>query len=179
MRIRSLIEKRTVDPVNLAQRVGKRYGTDKDYGYYQSDTQPGKYIPLKNYNDDLVDNMEEARHQLFKKMGYEYSKNNRKEINQKIESEFGNTQKININQLVATQPFVRIEDIDILKQKVISTKQIYVAKYLNNYFILDGHHATLAASLRGEKTITAKIVDFDAAMEIKNENTRRFRKHNF
>jgi hypothetical protein len=165
MRFRDLLEKRTADPVKLAQRIGKRYGTEHNYGYDNSDTKLGKYIPLKNFNDDLVDGMEEARHQLYIMMGYKASKNNLKEIRLKLESQFGYTENISINQLFATQPFVRIEDAETLKQKVASNKKITVVKYLNKFFIVDGHHATLAAKLRKENSVMANVIDLDTAID--------------
>ena len=164
MNLRQLFE-RKIDPVNLAQRVGKKYGQEKDYGYYKSGTEPGKYIPLKNFNDDLVDEMEKAKHNLYKLMGYSQEKNNLKPIILKLQSQFGSNQTLMINKLLATQPFVRIEDIETLKQKVSSSKQISVSKYLGKYFIVDGHHATLAARLRGENSIEAHVVDLDSALK--------------
>lgn len=163
MNLRQLFE-RKIDPVNLAQRVDKKYGQEKDYGYYKSGTEPGKYIPLKNFNDDLVDEMEEAEHNLYKLMEYSQEKKNLKPIILKLQSQFGSNQTLMINKLLATQPFVRIEDIETLKQKVSSSKQISVSKYLGKYFIVDGHHVTLAARLRGENSIEAHVVDLDSAL---------------
>jgi len=163
MMLRELFE-RNVDPIKLAQRAGQQFGKTKDYGYDDSNTLPGKYIPLKSFDDDLVDEMEEARHTLYKAMGYQYSANNLRSIRNKLESNFGTTKTVNIKQLVATQPFVRIEDVDTLKQKVSTSKEIAVTKYRNKLFIADGHHATLAARLRGDQTVVAKVVDLDKAI---------------
>lgn len=161
MKIGDLFEQRSVDPIALAKRTGKRYGTEKDYGYDQSDTEPEKYIPLKSYDDDLVDNMEFAKNEIYKKFGWSPGTKNLPEIRKEVYNAAGSNQDFEIRKLQATQPFVRIEDLEILKQKVDSTKTISVTKYQNRYFIIDGHHAVLAASLRGERIINADILDLD------------------
>lgn len=160
------LDERRADPVALAVRTGKIYGKEKDYGYDKSETIPGEYIPLKSFDDDLVDDMEEAVYQSLKKIGQAQGiTNDTRAVRAKAEEIAGKTGTVAIDKLIATQPFVRIEDKEQLKQKVDSTKTIYVAKYNSQYFIRDGHHAVLAASLRGERFITAMIVDFDFLMK--------------
>ena len=161
MKISEVIE-RSIDPVRLAQRTGRRYSKDDEYGYDKSDTVKGKYIPLKNYDDDLVDDLEAAQFEIYKSMGFD-GKNDLKPIRQKFESKYSKSQDVPINRLVATQPFVRIEDLETLKSKIDSSKQIRVTKYLNKLFVSDGHHAVLAARLRGEKSIPALVIDLDTA----------------
>ena len=160
MNLDDLFERKS-DPVKLAQRTAKRYGTEKDYGYYQSDTVPGEYIPLKSYNDDLVDEMEFAVNEMYKKFRWNPGDRNLPEIRKEMKHIAGSNNDIEIRKLFATQPFVRIEDPEILKQKVKTTKSIAVTKYQNRFFIVDGHHAVLAASLRGERMINAEILDLD------------------
>lgn len=163
MKIFEILKERSVDPVDLAARVGRRYGTqDQDYGYDSSDTVKSKYIPLKSYNDDLVNEMEEELWELFSELGVlELPRGEQQARREKITGEATSTGNVTINKLTATQPFVRIEDVEILKNKVASSKSIKVMKYVNKLFIQDGHHAVLAATLRGEKTIQATIIDLD------------------
>jgi hypothetical protein len=161
MKMDDVLNERNADPVKLAQRTAKRYGTEKNYGYDNSETVPGKYIPLKNYDDDLVDEMEFAVNEMYKKLGWTPGTRNIPEIRKEMEKVAGSNEHIEIRKLYATQPFVRIEDEEVLKQKVDSNKTISVLKYQNRYFIRDGHHATLAATLRGERMINANILDLD------------------
>ena len=162
MKIFEVIEDRSVDPVDLATRTGKRYGKEKDYGYSQSDTNPGEYIPLKNYNDDWVDAMEEVFNEIYKTLDfYNLSRDKQIQIRQKLDNEAKSVKSVPINKLYATQPFVRIKDKETLKNKVATTKQITVIDFADRLFIRDGHHAVLAARLRGEKTIQAKVINLD------------------
>lgn len=155
------VDERKADPVALATRTAKIYGKDKDYGYDDSGTTPGEYIPLKSYDDDLVDELEETVHQLFKRIGQSFAITDRKDIRLKAEAIAAKVETIAIDRLIATQPFVRIEDRETLAQKVSSNKNIAVTKHKNQFFIRDGHHAVLAASLRGERFITANVTDVD------------------
>lgn len=161
MRLREITE-RQVDPSKLAQRTARRYGTEPDYGYDQSGVEPGKYIPLKSYDDDLVDAMDAAFNQVYKKWDfYKQPPEKRKKIRQQIDRAASTDQTVSIRDLYAYQPFVRIEDPDLLKKKIQSTKQIVVVKFQNRLFVRDGHHAVLAAQLRGEKQIPARVIDLD------------------
>lgn len=161
MRLKEIIE-RQVDPSKLAQRTARRYGTEPDYGYSQSGVEPGEYIPLKSYDDDLVDAMESAFNQVYNEYDwYKQPPKKRKKIMQQIDSIAKTNQTVYIRDLYAYQPFVRIDNTDLLKKKIQSTKQITVVKFQNRLFVRDGHHAVLAARLRGEKQIPASILDLD------------------
>jgi len=162
MKIRDILDERKINPINLANRVGKRYGTEKDYGYYSSDTVPGDYIPLKSYNDDWVNEMELVFNDVYKSFDfYNLSAADRVKVRLKLDNEAKSIKSLPINKLSATQPFVRIEDREILKKKVSSSKDIVVIKFADHFFIRDGHHAVLAARLRGEKQIKAEVIDLD------------------
>ena len=162
MKIRDILDERKVDPVDLANRTGKRYGTEKDYGYDQSDTTPGDYIPLKSYNDDWVDAMESVFNEVYKTFNfYKLPRSEQVEIRKRLDNEAKSIKSLPINKLSATQPFVRIEDRELLKKKVSSSKDILVISFADHFFIRDGHHAVLAARLRGEKQIKAEVIDLD------------------
>lgn len=161
MRYYELSERR-VDPAQLAQRVAKRYGREKDYGYSTSGTKPGEYIPLKSYDDDLADALDSAFNSVYKKFDfYNQPLEKRTQIRKRVDSESTENRTVSIKDLYAYQPFVRIEDPEILNKKIKSSKQIIVIKFQNRLFIRDGHHAVLAARLRGEKQIPAQVIDLD------------------
>ena len=163
MRIYEIIDERNVDPIDLARRTGKRYGTQqKDYGYTTSNTVQGKYIPLKSYDDNTVDKMEQEFYDVYNEFGWKDATSaERIKIRKKVEQEASTDQTVPIKKLKATQPFVRIEDLKILKNKVNTNKKILVIKFVDDFYIRDGHHAVLAARLRGEKTIPAQVIDLD------------------
>ena len=167
MKIFEVIEDRSVDPVDLATRTGKRYGTQqKDYGYDSSDTIKSKYIPLKSYDDDTADEIDKELYDVYLEFGWkDSSPTERVAIRKKVDAEASSMQAVTINKLKATQPFVRIEDPEVLKNKINTTKVITVIKFVNELYIRDGHHAVLAARLRGEKTIQAKVIDLDYLVE--------------
>ena len=155
------IEERVVDPVELAKRTAKRYGKEQDYGYSKSGTVPGQYVPLKGFDDDLVDEMEAAVHQVVKSLNQDPADRYYSAARKKLVST-AKPQTVEINSLTPTQPFVRIEDEDTLRDKISTNKRIPIMKYKNRLFIRDGHHAVFAAKLRGENTVEADVVDLDS-----------------
>lgn len=167
MRFVEILDERNVDPIDLANRVGKKYGTqERDYGYIDSDTVKGKYIPLKSYDEAAVDEIEQELFDVYKEFGWQNAERaERVNIRKRVENEASSVEQIPINKLNATQPFVRIEDIEILKNKIDTTKEIRVIKFVDNFYIRDGHHAVLAARLRGEKQIKSKVIDLDYLQE--------------
>jgi hypothetical protein len=157
---RQAVEERRADPVNLAKRTAKIYGKEKDYGYDKSETIPGKYVPLKGFDDDLVDEMEAAVHEVVKSLHTDPADRYRSAARKKLMSN-SVPQTVNIRDLTPTQPFVRIEDEDTLRDKVKTNKRIPIVKYKNRLFVRDGHHAVFAAKLRGETTMEADVLDLD------------------
>jgi hypothetical protein len=165
MKLFELFE-RIKDPVDIAARAGKMYGKEKDYGYDDSETIPGKYIPLKNFNDEWVREMEYTFYEIYSKFDWEkLSSANKIQLRIKLENEASSTKNVPINKLYATQPFVRIEDVETLKNKIASAKEITVVIFGERMFIRDGHHAVLAARLRGETTVPAQVIDLNFLKE--------------
>jgi hypothetical protein len=156
------LEQRSADPVDLASRAGSRYGTEKNYGYDSSETVPGQYIPLKSYNDDWVDAMEEVFSKIYQSLGLgNLPRDKQTQLRKRIDAESKTQKSVPIKDLYATQPFVRIEDKNILKSKLQNNKSITVVDFADRLFIRDGHHAVLAARLRGEKNIPALVINLD------------------
>jgi hypothetical protein len=153
---------RIKDPVDIAARAGKMYGKEKNYGYDNSDTVPEKYIPLKNFDEEWVSAYEEALWNVYNEtIPKNLSAEEIKKLRKDLEKEASSIKNVPINKLYAGQPFVRIEDVEILKDKIASAKEITVVLYSTKLFIRDGHHAVLAARLRGETTVPAKVIDLD------------------
>lgn len=144
-----VIEDRKIDPIKLATRVANKYGNRTKYGYFDPPVK-GKNIPLKSFNASKVDKVE---NQYF--------------LSRKIDPDnwFGKFVKkeIPIKGLVATQPFVRTDDVIQLQSKINdrSPDNICVATYKGKNYIMDGHHTIVAAWLRGDKSIIAKYIDLD------------------
>jgi len=165
MKLFELFE-RIKDPVDIAARAGKMYGKEKDYGYDDSETIPGKYIPLKNFNDEWIETMEDVFYDIYSKFDYiKLSADERRQVRVKLDNEASTTKNVPINKLYATQPFVRIEDVETLKNKIASAKEITVVIFGERMFIRDGHHAVLAARLRGETTVPAQVIDLNFLKE--------------
>jgi hypothetical protein len=148
---REYLEERFQDPVKLAQRVAARYGKKEKYGKIVR-AERGNHIPLKSFNVKRTNSVENKSEKIYDKLG-------------------GKTQyedahvpaSMNISDLNATQPLVRIDDVKTLKNK-ISDKHpthVVVATHKGKQYIMDGHHAVLAARLRGEKTIDVRHIDLD------------------
>lgn len=161
MKLFELFE-RIKDPVSIASRAGNIYGKQTDYGYDDSNTIPGKYIPLKNFNDELVRAMEDTFYKIYSKFDWEKLPSaDKKQLRIKLDNEASSLKNVPINKLYATQPFVRIDDVETLKNKIASSKEISVVMYGERMFIRDGHHAVLAARLRGETTVPAEVIDLN------------------
>lgn len=157
MRFQEFFVERKVDPAKLAARTGRRYGKEDDYGYHKSDTVKGKYIPLKSYDEDWADEIDGLNWHLVKSLDTKYGRAER----EKIFKKYTTREQTPVNKLQASQPFVRIEDEKVLKQKLATSKPIRVAKLAGHLIVLDGHHALMAALLRGEKVVSTNIVDYD------------------
>jgi hypothetical protein len=145
------LEERSVDPVKLAQRVAQRYGKKTSYGKWLK-TEKGKHIPLSTFNSKEANSVENKGEKVWNKLGGE--------------KEYKNAQTkktMNIGDLRATQPFARTDDVEKLKNKISNTEpdHIVVATHKGKHYILDGHHAVMAAKLRGEKTVSVKHINYD------------------
>ena len=137
--------KERADPVAVGQRAAKIYGKKEKYGKWLT-ADKGEHIPLKTFRAKESDAVERRYFTKF------YDKKNRK---------IGEPTKQNVSHdiksLTPTQPFVRTGDADILKAKVAekNPNHISTASYRGKTYVMDGHHAIMAAALRGEKKITA------------------------
>ena len=71
--------------------------------------------------------------------------------------------KMEIKDLHATQPFVRTNAVERLKSKVAESDphHIHVVTHKGTHYIADGHHAVMAAKLRGDTHVTVNHIDLD------------------
>jgi hypothetical protein len=158
---REYIIERLVDPQELANRAARRYGKKSSYGKWEK-TEKGKHIPLSTFNSKKSDAAGYADYKLQKKLGF-YSPNadERNSAGNKYEA-MHVKKNMKISDLTASQPFVRTGDQDILKSKIENpSDHIRVITHKGVNYIADGHHAVMAAKLRGEKEVPVSHINLD------------------
>lgn len=145
-----------VDPILLAQRASRILGKRTDYGEWFNEVQKGKHIPLRNYDekesDSVFDKLSDVRAFLGpKREGLERYKSS-------LESK-----RFKIKDLRPTQPYVRTDDEDILRNKIgiKDPDHIHIVRHNGNNYIINGHHAIMSARLRGEDHVTGSFYDLD------------------
>lgn len=163
---------RKVDPHALQQRVARRYGKrSKEIGFWDPVIK-GQYIPLKGYSASRAQAYVQHLHKLTNALGMSVrnSPDTQDAGRQKFKNLFTRTE-LPIADLVPTQPFNRYEDDEISREKLQNTSpKVVIVKFRNNLLISDGHHAVMAAKMRGEKNINAEFLDLDSALQsLKNQ----------
>jgi hypothetical protein len=155
------LQERKVDPVALAHRVARRYGSKKtNYGPWMNakhgDVRKGGHIPLSSYSAPKVRSMENKydRHIHSHPDSPEGARKER-ESKPKV--------KMSIKDLHATQPFNRTSDDEKLKSKIADTNpdHIHVVTHKGVHYVADGHHAVMAAHLRGETHVNVHHTNLD------------------
>jgi len=151
---------RKVDPVRLAQRASRRYGTRSSFGTWEK-VPKGGHIPLTSFDEKLSSQAAEALYDLQMELGMEDVDKKVRDEGQRQYDKMNKQTTLNISQLVATQPYVMTNDVEKLRDKITNTNpnHIHVVKYAGRFFISDGHHAVVAAQLRGEKQIKVSLVE--------------------
>ncbi|MCX6783317.1 MAG: ParB/RepB/Spo0J family partition protein [Candidatus Levybacteria bacterium] len=179
-----LIE-RIVDPEQLAVRVAKKYGKRTSYGSWLK-AKKHEHIPLSNYNRVDVNKVENKLYKYQKKLGmypgdFGASEQEQKKVTARANEASANYKKkfsdktMKISDLHATQPFIRTDDMEQLKNKISNktSSDIMVIKHNDKHYIMDGHHTVMAAKFRGEKDVNVKYLDLDTETSKKkgvNEN---------
>lgn len=169
----SNLEERKVDPAALADRVARRYGKKTSYGQWMK-AEKGKHIPLTAYSGRLANAAQTRYDTYLGKLGF---RDRDPATREKARQERDANQTIddfNIKDLVASQQFNRYNDPEITKQKVSDTNpsHIHIITYKGQHIIADGHHAVMAAKLRGEKTIKAKHTNLDVVFPQKTKKNQ-------
>ena len=133
------------NPVAVAQRAAKIYGKKEKYGKWMH-AERGEHIPLKDYRAKDSNSVETR---YFHKFQDKKTRRMKPPSATNVQHE--------IKSLTPTQPFVRTGNEDTLRAKIAekNPNHIATATYRGKTYVMDGHHAVMAAALRGEKTITA------------------------
>lgn len=138
------------DPVSLAKRTARMYGKRERFGYWEK-TKKGEHIPLTSFDSKKIKSVVTREENLKSFLGKDKFWNDH------------TVKTLKISDLKATQPFVRINDVDKLKSKIDDNapSHVRVVKHRGVYYIDDGHHSIMAAKLRGEKYIEVNYFDMD------------------
>ena len=155
-------ERRLADPVKLAQRVSRRHGTRTSFSQWEK-VPKGGHIPLTSFDENLSSEAAEAWYDFQESIGLESTDASVRARAKVIYNDAHVTKNVPIRSLYATQPYVMTQDVDKLAAKISQTKptHIHVIKFKNKHFIADGHHAAMAAKLRGERTVSVNLLDLD------------------
>jgi hypothetical protein len=145
----SFLSERTADPVELAQRASRRFGKKTSYGKWDK-VEKGEHIPLSNFDSRKSGGAAMKLDRVHDQLGSDFDK--------------AHTQKkMNIADLHATQSHVKTSDVEKLRDKVNNTspQHVHVVTHKGVHYIADGHHAVMAAKLRGEKEVQVNHIDLD------------------
>jgi len=144
------VEERSVDPVRLAQRTARRYGKRKSFGKWEK-VQKGGHIPLSGYDGRKVAAVS-ARH-----AGVE------ERSSPTAFKDAHTATRMRISDLKPTQKYVETHDTDKLSRKIhnLSPDHIQVVTHKGEHYIADGHHAVMAAKMRGDTHVDVTHVDLD------------------
>lgn len=163
MKIVDIIE-RLVDPALLAQRVASRYGNRTKYGHWEAPIK-GQNIPMRSFNSRQADAVYKAyynaRHRLSRQVDQKLPRHDQDIAISELFGRLFRPERMAISSLVATQPFVRIDNPEMLQQKLGNLSKISIATYRGKNYIMDGHHSIVAATLRGDRDIDVNRIDLD------------------
>lgn len=156
------IEERKVDPVELAKRVSTRFGKKKSFGKWEK-VEKGGHIPLSNFDARKSNSAGTKLWKVQKKLGFDAPKKEDREEAQRRFKALHTRKTMDIKDLHASQPFVRTNDVDRLKHKVSEKdpQHIHVVTHKGIHYVADGHHAVMAAKLRGDRQVTVNHIDLD------------------
>jgi len=171
---KNFLLERKVDPEQLAVRTAKMYGKKTSYGSWLK-TKKHEHIPLNNYDRVAVNKVENTLFKYQKKLGMydraglgssaekKKATTRANEASENYKNKFSD-KTMKISDLHATQPFIRTDDVDQLKNKIgnKTSSDILVIKHNDKHYIMDGHHTVMAAKFRGEKDVKVKHLDLDA-----------------
>jgi hypothetical protein len=159
---KQFILERLVDPEFLAKRTSQIYGKKTSYGKWLK-TEKGGHIPLTSYRGREVSGVQNRLFHVQGKMGMHDDDPNKQIAGlEKYKSSF-KPRKMEIKHLNATQPFVRTQDSEKLKNKISgkSSSKVIVIQHKDKHYIQDGHHTVMAAKLRGEKHIDVHHINLN------------------
>ena len=160
------LNERLVDPSALADRVARRFGKKTRYGKWLT-TEKGKHIPLSGYKPKEADSVFNRFDRVLTKATGSTSFPKGEEarnVGRKKRDGMYQDAEHPIKSLIPTQPFVSTGDKEKLNSKIKDThpNNVVTATHKGRTYILDGHHAVMAASLRGDTHIKTKYVNLDS-----------------
>lgn len=140
-----------VDALQLAIRVARRYGKRTSFGKWEKVIKGG-HIPLTLFNSRKVESVANRAMKVESKVSYDTYMSMFKEV------------QFQVSELIPTQPFVRTNDIEILTKKINDRNPVHirVVTHKGLHYIDDGHHAVIAAKMRGDKEIKVSHLDLDS-----------------
>ena len=139
-----------VDALQLAIRVARRYGKRTSFGKWEKVVKGG-HIPLTMFDSRKVESVANREMKISSKFSHADYKS------------MFNIVYLQVKDLLPTQPFVRANDIEILTRKIndINPTNIRVVTHKGLYYIDDGHHAVMAAKMRGDKIVQVSYLNLD------------------
>lgn len=139
-----------VDTVQLAIRVARRYGKKTRFGKWEKVVKHN-HIPLTAFDSRKVESV------AAREVKVEST------LTRSVYRSMFNKKLMCVNMLLPTQPFVRTEDHEILASKIKDRdpQHIRVVTHKGMHYIDDGHHAVMAAKLRGDEWISVNHIDLD------------------
>lgn len=145
------MEIKMADALQLAIRVARRYGKRTSFGKWEKVIKGG-HIPLTLFNSRKVESVANRAMKISSKVSQNTYNNMFKEA------------LFQVSELLPTQPFVRTNDIEILTKKINEHNPVHirVVTHKGLHYIDDGHHAVMAARMRGDKEIKVSHLDLDS-----------------
>lgn len=139
-----------VDTVQLAIRVARRYGKKTRFGKWEKVVK-GNHIPLTAFDSRKVESVA-VREMKVESM-----------LTRSVYKILFEKKLMNVNDLLPTQPFVRIEDRAILSSKIgdCNPQHIKVVTHKGKHYIDDGHHAVMAARFRKDQMVEVSYLNLD------------------
>jgi len=159
---KTFLTERKVDPVDLASRASTRFGKKTSFGKWEK-VDKGGHIPLSSFNARKSNAAGDRLWKVQKKLGFDSRDKAERDAGRSVYDSSHETKKMLIKDLVATQPFVRTNDVEKLRVKVAETdpKHIHIVRHNSVDYIADGHHAVMAAKLRGDTHVPVRFINLD------------------
>ena len=141
---KQFITERSINPVDLADRTAKIYAK-KTHRTEYSKSPKGTYIPFTKVAHPSRTASAVQKHER---------------LGGKVEPK---RTTFAISDLHATQHHADVGDKEKLRSKVAEKdpKHIHVITHKGKHLVADGHHAVMAARLRGEKHVTVHHTNLD------------------
>lgn len=162
------LSERKVDPAALADRAARRYGKKTYYGPWMK-AEKGKHIPLTAYAGKSSVAAQTRYDTYLSRLGIRDRDPEVRERARQLRDQNQTIETFPIKDLLASQQFTRYDDPEITRQKISDTDpdHIHIITYKGQHIIADGHHAVMAARLRGEKSVKAKHTNLDQVFPAK------------